>query len=432
MNELVKLENSQLEQVVKESGLAITEGEEIKQSYLPFLNELAEIQSQASKVNFENPTLLDEKIASELRKRTVKVRTGAGDLKDSRKRIHLLKGNLEQAAYNLIAATCKLTEETFATVEKAREIAERNRIAQLESERKAELTQFTEILPIGLGLMDESVYQNYIVGVRLSYEARIKAEQEAEAERLRLIEVEKETARLKAIEDEKIRKENEALKAEAVKKEKELEAERKRQVEELAMQKAEAEAKQKLIEETARKEREAIEAKAEAERKAKAERDTKRNNELRPYIVFIRDYSKVLNMDESEYQKELSGIYIAEKMEREFQAKKAEAEFQIEKAKMEERAKLEANSMRLEAELKAKKELELKVKSEADRIEKDRIALESKNAKAPEKEKLQKMINSLLLEIPELKKEESKACANVINAKFEAFKVWAKSQIESI
>jgi hypothetical protein len=62
----------------------------------------------------------------------------------------------------------------------------------------------------------------------------------------------------------------------------------------------------------------------------------------------------------------------------------------------------------------------------------DRITLEVKLAKAPDKEKLSKMIDAILLSIPELKKEESKACANVINAKFEAFKVWAKSQIESI
>ena len=110
---LVVIEPNQLEEVVKDSGLAIQEGEEIKQSYLPFLNQLAEIQSQASKINFESPTGLDENIARELRLKTVKVRTGSENLKNDRKRLSLLKGNLEQASYNIIAASCKLTEEVF-------------------------------------------------------------------------------------------------------------------------------------------------------------------------------------------------------------------------------------------------------------------------------------------------------------------------------
>jgi len=133
------------DEVIKQSGLAIQEGEEIKQSYLPFAIQLAGIQDQAGKINFEKPTPTDEIIARDLRLRTVKIRTGASDLKDSRKKIHLLKGNLEQAAYNLIAASCKLSEEAFTTVEKARENAEAKRIReendrlqkQLETERKA-------------------------------------------------------------------------------------------------------------------------------------------------------------------------------------------------------------------------------------------------------------------------------------------------------
>jgi len=106
----------QLEEIVKNSGLEIAEGEQIKQSYLPFLIQLSEIQEQSAKINFSNPVEIDEEIARTLRLKTVKIRTGASDLKDSRKRIHLLKGNLEQAAYNLIAASCKLAEETFVSV----------------------------------------------------------------------------------------------------------------------------------------------------------------------------------------------------------------------------------------------------------------------------------------------------------------------------
>ena len=179
--ELVKFD-----EVIQQSGLAIQDGEEIKQSYLPFAVQLAEVQEQAGKINFENPTGLDETIARELRLRTVKIRTGASDLKDSRKKIHLLKGNLEQAAYNLIAASCKLSEETFTTVEKAREIAEAKRRAELKSIRDHEVLPLADFIPYGLdlGKFSEEDYQKLIKGARLQQQARIEFERKAEAARL--------------------------------------------------------------------------------------------------------------------------------------------------------------------------------------------------------------------------------------------------------
>ena len=255
MDKLAKVDSAQLEEVVNNSGLAIQEGEEIKQSYIPFLVQLAEIQDQASKINFESPTRLDEEIAGKLRKATVKIRTGASDLKESRKRIHLLKGNLEQAAYNLIAASCKLAEETFVTVEKAREIAETKRQAELKTVRDAEILPLIEFVPAGLdmGKMTEEDYQKLLSGAKMQMDAKIEAEKKAEAERIVA-----EQARI--AEEKRIRDENERLKKEAEEKEKQLEAER-----------AKVEQERKLAEETARKEREALEAKADEERKKAAE-----------------------------------------------------------------------------------------------------------------------------------------------------------------
>ena len=141
-NEIIKIETTQLEKVVTESGLAIQEGEEIKKSYLPFLSQLAEIQSQATKINFETPAIIDETIARELRLQTVKIRTKSKELKDERKKGYLLRGNLEQAAYNLIEASCKLTEDVFVNVEKAREFAEKKRKEQLRADRTEKLLPY--------------------------------------------------------------------------------------------------------------------------------------------------------------------------------------------------------------------------------------------------------------------------------------------------
>ena len=343
--QLVKVEPSQLDDVVKNSGLEIQEGETIKQSYLPFLIKLAEIHSEASKINFETPTALDEKIARNLRIETVSVRTGAEKMKDSRKRIHLLKGNLEQSASNLISASCKLTEEIFNNVEKAREIKEKKRLAELMIERTAILSEVCDNPALyQVELMTEEAFSNLVEGQKLIKQQREQLAIKVEQERMAAIEAER-------AERERIRVENEALKQAQIDREKEIEAERLKQQKELEAERAEAAKKQKEIEDAARIERE----KAEAER------------------------------------------------------------------------------LKLEAELQSKRDAELKAASEANRIERDRLLNEAKAAKAPDKDKLKTFVTAITLPVfPDLKSEESKSTAEFIRQKFEAFKAWAVTQIESI
>lgn len=288
--EIAIIQPNQLEEVVTKSGLAIQEGEDIKQSYIPFIVQLAETQSQATKINFENPTEIDENIARELRLKTVKIRTGAEKLKDDRKKIHLLKGNLEQAAYNLISASCKLTEETFFSVEKARELAEKKRQQELKKEREEKLSPYTENVTIyPLGLMSEDEFSTLYIALRAEHERQIEAEKKAEADR---IAKEKKDAE----EREAQRLENIRLKEEAAEKERLAEIERKKQAQILAAQKAKADKERAELLAKADKERkekerlkaevkaknEAIEkaqkeaaAKAEAERKAKEAQEKK-------------------------------------------------------------------------------------------------------------------------------------------------------------
>ena len=251
--QLALIKEEELEVIVKNSGLEIAEGEQIKQSYQPFLIQLAVIQEQSEKINFANPVEIDETIARELRLKTVKIRTGASDLKDSRKRIHLLKGNLEQAAFNLIAASCKLAEDAFVQVEKAREIAESKRRAGLRAERQAELEKYGwQNTGIDLGMFEEKNYQFLLAGVKKEYEDRIAEEKRIEQER---IEKERKAAEERA-----------AMIAENVRLQKEAEAREKAMQEE----RAKAEAERKAMEEKARKEREEAEKKLAEERKIQA------------------------------------------------------------------------------------------------------------------------------------------------------------------
>ena len=216
--------SEKLDEVITSSGLQLEEANQVKENYLPFLERLAKVREESKKINKENPTTTDEVIARKLRLETVDIRNRCGDVKDARKKIHLLKGNLEQAAYNLIKADCELIEEAFTQVEKARQIAEAKRKAELKEERIKLLADYSEVVSvefIDLANMDEDSFKRLLDTSKISLQTKRDAEAKQEAERLAAIEAER-----KRIEDQRI--ENERLKKEAEEKERQLEAERKK------------------------------------------------------------------------------------------------------------------------------------------------------------------------------------------------------------
>ena len=335
-NKLAKIQPDQLESVVKNSGLAIIEAEEIKTAYLPFLIRLTLIQDQAGKINFENPTELDEKISRELRLLTVKVRTDAEKLKDEQKRVDILRSKVKQDSFNLISSSCKLAEEVFFNVEKAREIAEKKRKAQLKTDREEKLSPYTEAAFLyPLGEMSDEQFNELYSGLRISHENKLAAERKAEEDRIA-----KEKA--DAEEREEQRLENIRLQKEAKEKEKQLEAEREKV-------RKDAEEKEKALQaerEKVRKENEERERLAEIERKKQSAILAKQKEEA------------------DKREKELLAKAEAEKIQRE----NIEAEIRRKKA----------------AEEKAKREQEAKALAE----KRAKAAEEKKAFKAPDKVKL--------------------------------------------
>ncbi len=290
IEKLVKIKSTQLEEVVKKSGIAIQEGEEIKQSYLPFVCKLAEIQEQAVKINFNDPKKIDETIARELRLKTVKIRTGAGDLKEDRKKIYLLKGNLEQAAYNLIAASCKVAEESFLQVEKSKEIREEKVKQERLTIRLEKLIPYSEGIDLSFynlkDMTDES-FQIIFEGFKNKYDQ--KKEAERVEEELRLAKIEKD------------KKERERIEAENLRLQKENEAKEKQ----LAQERAKAKKDREIIEAKLKKEQEATrkanEAKVQADAELKSKRDAeekiKRENEAREKAALLApDKEKLIKL----------------------------------------------------------------------------------------------------------------------------------------
>jgi hypothetical protein len=234
--------------------------------------------------------------------------------------------------------------------------------------------------------MSDETFEMFFTGIEKAFNDKIEAEKKAEEAR---IQKEKE----EAAERERIKVENERLKKEAEEKEKALEVERKKQKD---------------------------------EKDKKDLQDKKRNEELKPYIIFIRDYVKLLNSPEKEYQKELAEIKIGAKQHYEFEAKKAK-----EAEEKEKRDKAEKD--KLQAELQEKQKAEIEAKAKADKEEKLRVYAENKAAKAPDKEKLNAWVNDIrFVPMPVFTSKESQDIALDITLKFSAFKKWAKTQIESI
>jgi len=104
------------------------------------------------------------------------------------------------------------------------------------------------------------------------------------------------------------------------------------------------------------KRRAVVEAeKKEADKKIIDARNIKRNEELKPYIVFIRDYNKLLNSDEESYQKELTeikrGAQIQWEYDREQEKIKAD-KIESDRVKAEELQKEKDEEMKVQADLK--------------------------------------------------------------------------------
>lgn len=245
----------------KEYGLEETQVATIEQAFAPKIAERDGLVTIYQQVIIKELTPELCKQAKEIRLKLVKVRTGIADIHKTQKAFFLAAGRFVDAWKNKETAPVEQMEENLEKIENHFINIEKERIAKLESERTAALKQYTDIVPQGLGSMQNDVFEAYLASQKKMYEDRLAAEKKAEEDRLAAIEAEKK-------EQERIRIENEKLKKEAEERERIAEIERKKQAEKFAK----LEAERKALEEKARKEREIAEA---AARKAQQEANSK-------------------------------------------------------------------------------------------------------------------------------------------------------------
>ena len=232
-------------------GLEETKASEIKAMFTPMLSKMEELEVQYNDVLKQeiNPETCQQ--AKDLRLAYVKVRTGTAEIHKNLKAFYLNGGRFVDAFKNTQAFASGEKEKTLKAIEDHFENLYFENIKRLRDERFELLKPYTDIEPLALGNMEQTVFDNYLTGVKLAHETKIADEKKAEEDRIA-----KEKADADAREAQRL--ENIKLKAEAEEKERLAEIERKKNAKILADQKAKAD-----------KERADLLAKNEAERKEK-------------------------------------------------------------------------------------------------------------------------------------------------------------------
>lgn len=209
----------EFEPIVKQSGLE--KAEQYAAIFAPFMITLKQLSDKASTINHNEPSVLDAKLAREVRLAMAKNRTASEKEKEKNKAALLAEGNLIQNLYNVIANTSKLTEADLDAVEKYAENKEKERKAQLAADRALLFLEYgTDLTGYDLGSMADNVFNDLLESQKLLHEKKLADAARIEAERIAAEKAELERqAALKA--------ENERLQKEAKEAADKLEAERK-------------------------------------------------------------------------------------------------------------------------------------------------------------------------------------------------------------
>jgi hypothetical protein len=386
------IEANKLALITPESALAV------KNAYLPHFEAFLALEKQAAEIAVNSP-----KLARVMRLDLRKVRVAA---EKARKELGVEAKNYKEAVdqvYNILEDRLKPVEQRMESIEKAEEIAAKERADALKAARIAELTPFalvtgTQIEFYDLANMPEAQYVSLRdstkaaaeakqLAIKQAEEARVAAEAAKEAERVRLAE------------------ENRKLAAEAAERQKALDAERAKVEEERKKAAAEAERLRKESEAKLAAERAAKEAEIAAERRIAAEKEAKARAE--------REAAEK-----------------AAQAKRNEEAKKAAAE----QAAKDAAAKAERDRLAKEAE-KAREQAQKLADAEAARkVEQKRLLDEAEAkiqaaSKAPDKTKLATFAKAIrALPLPTLSSPTGKALAEKIASQSAKFAQWVEAE----
>lgn len=215
MNEIVKIDP-------KEFGIEESKAADIAAQFKPMLDKMVELETEYNQV-IALPVESNQtaRKAKDLRMKYVKVRTGTAEIHKQQKAFYLSAGRYVDGWKNAQLFASEGNERKLEDIEKFFENQEKEGIAKLQAEREEIILPYNveNISALNLGQMSDSVFENFLLGTKISLENKREAERLVEEKRLADLEVER-------IRQEEMRLENERLKKEADEKEKILAAQR--------------------------------------------------------------------------------------------------------------------------------------------------------------------------------------------------------------
>lgn len=233
-----------------EYGLQESKAQEIASMFKPMLESMEYLEVQYNEIMTREIEPETIQMAHDLRLAYVKVRTGTDAIHKKLKDFYLQGGRFVDGWRNAQRMASQGNEEKLRAIEDHFKNKEIERIQRLQAARGLILEGYTTFIPDQLGEMADDVWDNYLAGVRLNYEAQKEAEKKALEER-------ENKQKQEAARNERARKENYKLRKQAREREA---AQAKEREEQEAKLKAEREAREKVEQE--------LKDKQEAERRA--------------------------------------------------------------------------------------------------------------------------------------------------------------------
>lgn len=170
-------------------GLTETKAKEISKMFKPMLDEMESLENDFNHVMALKQSSERSAEAKELRLRYVKVRTGTAAIHKDLKAFYLQGGRFVDGWKNAQLMASQGNEEKLMDIEKHFENIEKERIQKIAIERGDQITQVTHendevYLPADLGSMPDDVWANYYASIKATYDARVKAEEKAEEDKI--------------------------------------------------------------------------------------------------------------------------------------------------------------------------------------------------------------------------------------------------------
>lgn len=382
---------------LKKENITDGKAQMIEKAFAPMVELLKSFDNEYAEIIAMEITDEACKKARMLRLKMVKVRTGVKEVHATQKAETIRFNKAVDGIKNIFDYAVISKEETLESIEKHLEIMEANRLKVLKEERENKLRVFDyDTSKVDLSKMDDAMFDMILLGVEKAYNDKIESDKKL-AEELAAI-------KQKEIEDA----EEEALVQAFIEKEK-------------AEVEAALKVKKDLID------------KLKATRVSELTKYNSNANVIDLGNMSNEDYDVLFEDSKVKYEKDLKDKAAA-KIESDKIAKKLEEQrVANEKLKLEIKQKADAQKLiddKIESDRKKKEAEDKAISDKAAADKKIKDAADKKLAKAPDRTRMTKWIDDIILPDVVVHNEDSNDVVINIENKFKAFKKWAKEQIE--